>query len=240
MSQDILEHTPVDRLDRNGRKLFVTITIMNVFNLTTMLIAAGDIAWPRAWAMVCFFGTLQLLGLSILARKNPELVNERGKGIKKDTKSFDRWFFKLYFPMGFVMLVVAALDGGRYGWSTVPMGATIAGFVVGFVMYVFGFWAILTNTHFEMTVRLQTDRNQKVISTGPYAFIRHPGYVTAVTVMMMCPLMLGSWWAYIPGTLASLIMITRTALEDRMLHNELEGYKEYAQRVRYRLFPGVW
>ena len=240
MAEEIHDQSHTEKLDRNGWKLIVTLFIFASLNLTVLLTAAGHLRYANAWAMVLFTLSMQMTGLATLAIKNPTLLNERGKGIKEDTKSFDRWFFKLYLPMAYIMMIVAGLDAGRFGWTSVPPPLTILGFVVTFFMYGWAFWAMLTNTHFEMTVRIQEDRDQKVITTGPYAYIRHPGYLTAVTVLMMCPLMLGGLWAYIPASLAALIMIARTALEDKTLHQELKGYPEYAQRVRFRLFPGIW
>jgi protein-S-isoprenylcysteine O-methyltransferase Ste14 len=96
------------------------------------------------------------------------------------------------------------------------------------------------NRHFEPTVRIQTDRGHTVIDTGPYALVRHPGYVAASLLVLGMPLSLGSYWASIPAILSYLLLVVRTALEDRTLQDELPGYKEYARRVRYRLLPGVW
>jgi len=101
-------------------------------------------------------------------------------------------------------------------------------------------WAVNSNPFFSAESRLQTDRAQKVASTGPYRFIRHPAYSAAFLLWITTGLMLESWWALIPGFLAGLMMVIRTVLEDRMLHNELPGYAGYAQQVRYRLIPGIW
>ena len=101
-------------------------------------------------------------------------------------------------------------------------------------------WAESVNKFFEPTVRIQTDRGHKVIDTGPYALVRHPGYVAACLLFMGMPLALGSLWALIPAVLSCLLLVVRTILEDRTLREELSGYEEYTQRVRYRLIPGVW
>ncbi|MFQ5875494.1 MAG: methyltransferase family protein, partial [Dehalococcoidia bacterium] len=97
-----------------------------------------------------------------------------------------------------------------------------------------------SNAFFSMTVRIQEDRGHTVATGGPYRYVRHPGYVGTILFQIATPLMLGSVWAFIPCGLAALLIVVRTALEDRTLHEELDGYKEYAQRVRYRLLPGLW
>ena len=99
---------------------------------------------------------------------------------------------------------------------------------------------MITNTFFSGTVRIQHDRGHAVISDGPYGWVRHPGYAGWSLSLITTPLMLGSFWALIPGALAALLLIVRTVFEDQTLQGELEGYSDYAQRVRYRLLPGVW
>ena len=101
-------------------------------------------------------------------------------------------------------------------------------------------WAESVNRFFEPTVRIQTDRGHRVIDTGPYAIVRHPGYLAAWFFFLGIPLSLGSLWAIIPAIFSCVILVVRTILEDRTLQNELPGYKEYAKRVRYRLLPGIW
>jgi protein-S-isoprenylcysteine O-methyltransferase Ste14 len=116
--------------------------------------------------------------------------------------------------------------------------------VVGYALLAIGMfisaWAGSVNKFAEPTVRIQTDRGHKVIDTGPYAIVRHPGYVAAFFLFSGIALALGSLWALIPAAVASLLLVVRTQLEDRTLQNELEGYKEYAKRVGYRLIPGIW
>ena len=138
------------------------------------------------------------------------------------------------------MLVIAGLDGGRFGWSSMPLPLAIAGLVTLVLAYAVIAWAMAANTFFSTTVRVQEDRGQRVVSSGPYRLVRHPGYVGMILMYVGTPVMLGSWWALIPGGLNGVAFIVRTALEDRTLQEELDGYKEYAGRVPYRLLPGVW
>jgi protein-S-isoprenylcysteine O-methyltransferase Ste14 len=101
-------------------------------------------------------------------------------------------------------------------------------------------WSMVVNPFFEKTVRIQTDRGHRVIDTGPYAYVRHPGYLGFVGWILSAPLLLASTWAVAPAVLAVAGLVIRTALEDRTLQNELTGYPEYAARVRYRLVRGIW
>jgi len=96
------------------------------------------------------------------------------------------------------------------------------------------------NPFFEKTVRIQSERGHRVIDTGPYSFVRHPGYLGFAGWILSTPLLLGSWWALIPAILSTVCLVVRTALEDRTLRMELAGYEEYIHRVRYRLVPGIW
>jgi protein-S-isoprenylcysteine O-methyltransferase Ste14 len=147
----------------------------------------------------------------------------------------------IYFVFAFGTFIVASLDGGRFHWSG---DVSIIWVIAAYVIYLLGNslagWAINSNPFFSSESRLQTDRAQKVSSTGPYRFIRHPAYFAAFLLWITTGPMLESWWAVIPGFLAGLMMVIRTVLEDRMLIVELPGYSEYARQVHFRLFPGVW
>jgi protein-S-isoprenylcysteine O-methyltransferase Ste14 len=116
--------------------------------------------------------------------------------------------------------------------------------VLGYTLLISGIvgliWAQSVSKFFEPTVRIQTDRGHRVIDTGPYALVRHPGYVAACLLNLGIPLSLGSFWALVPAILLCLLLVVRTVLEDKTLWNELTGYEEYTHRVRYRLVPGVW
>ena len=140
----------------------------------------------------------------------------------------------------FALLIVASLDSGRFGWSNVPLSVHIAGWAGLAVAFLFASWAMLSNTYASRTVRIQSDRGHQVVTTGPYRYVRHPMYVGTIFFGVCTPLFLGSWWALVPGGLLAGLFVVRTALEDRTLREELPGYAEYAERVRYRLLPGVW
>jgi len=136
---------------------------------------------------------------------------------------------------------VGGLDE-RFGWSP-PLDSAIH--ITALISYALGqglfSWAMASNKFFSSVVRIQMDRNQTVATGGPYRYVRHPGNVGYITSFFLAtPVALGSSWALIPGGIGTLLLIIRTALEDRTLLEELDGYKEYAQQVRYRLLPGIW
>jgi len=140
----------------------------------------------------------------------------------------------------YIVMLVAGLDVGRYRWSNLGIVFFIMvaiGYTTG---HAFMYWAMLVNRHFEVTVRIQKDRNHKVISNGPYKIIRHPGYVGAILWTLSTPLIVGSVWGIIPASIAVLLLIFRTWLEDRTLHKELDGYSDYSQRTKYKLLPWIW
>ena len=207
-----------------------------------LFLSAGTMALPRAW----FFVAISFVGMfgqiALVAIKNPELVNHRGRWKqKKDVKPWDKPLVTSYGLLAFYAVpIVMGLDVGRHHWSS--LGAWSA--VTGTILFAFGTvvltWAMLVNTHFETIVRIQTDRNHQVTTSGPYAFIRHPGYVGASLWALAAPLIVGSALALIPAALATLVLIVRTSLEDKTLHRELPGYATYAADVPHRLLPGLW
>ncbi|HTX79080.1 MAG TPA: isoprenylcysteine carboxylmethyltransferase family protein [Longilinea sp.] len=215
------------------------ILIMFIIIGAILFLAVGKIAWFWGW----FFLGIQLVGVAInsvfMLHTNPETVAERGQ--PKDMKNWDKIIGGLWSVFQFMLLpAVSGLDV-RFGWSGEP---GLAWHVIGVLVFIAGSglfsWAMIANTYFSTVVRIQTDRGQMVCKDGPYRFVRHPGYVGAILQSFGAPLLLGSWWALIVGVIAAAMMVIRTALEDRTLQDELPGYQEFTQEVRYRLLPGVW
>ena len=135
---------------------------------------------------------------------------------------------------------VAGLDVGRYGWSGLDLIYVVPGFALFVLGAVLITWAMIVNRYFESTVRIQEDRDHEVVSTGPYIFVRHPGYLSGILWMSSIPLIIGSLYTLIPVMIYGAMMVLRTHLEDRTLRDELPGYSEYAERVKYRLVPWIW
>ncbi len=157
-----------------------------------------------------------------------------------DGKSWDMSIMSVVGITTLARLVVAGLDY-RYGWTgEFPLTLQIAALFVSGIGYALVVWATGSNAYFSQIVRIQTERGHAVASGGPYRFVRHPGYVGSILYELSLPLLLASWWAFLLGALNATLFVVRTALEDRDLQKELDGYKTYAERVRYRLLPGVW
>ncbi len=177
-----------------------------------------------------------------MSKFDPDLVNQRGLWKeKKDTKGWDKILVRIYVIFGFYVLpVIIGLDVGRFQWSNLGIPFGIVGGVLFILGSVFIHWAMLVNRHFEALVRIQNDRGHRVITTGPYRIVRHPGYVGAMLWGISTPLIIGSVYGLIPGGIAVIVLIIRTSLEDKLLRSELNGYVEYTKRVRYKLVPGLW
>lgn len=204
--------------------------------------AAGRLDWWQAWVYSIAMMGMNLLSRYLVFRKNPELVAERfrftaAKGIE--------WWDKLLAPfIAFVgpllVVVVAGLDK-RNAWSPdVSLTLQIPALILFPLGAAFGTWAMLQNPFFSSVVRIQKERGQTVITSGPYRFVRHPAYSGNILWWGGIPVALGTLWAFIPVLLIIIGLVIRTALEDRTLQAELPGYKAYAEHVRYRLLPGVW
>jgi protein-S-isoprenylcysteine O-methyltransferase Ste14 len=178
----------------------------------------------------------------IVIRTNPDLIAERAQSLEKeDVKGWDRpilFFLLLIGPLA--MMIVAGVDE-RFGWSPqIPLALKLVALAIMVMGYVVGTWAMAVNRYFSAVVRIQKDRGQTVVTDGPYRFVRHPAYATGIVSFILTPILLGSLWALIPSSLVAVVTVARTALEDKTLLEELDGYQEYAQQVRYRLLPGVW
>ena len=227
-------------LDRHG-KIGTLREFGRIFlQLAMLFISAGRLSWINAWVYAGLILILQLVYTIVLINLNPQLLNERGKGFKKGTKSFDIAVLISFFLMFYVTLIISGLDAGRYGWSDMSFLGNILGAAVLVLAFIFILWAMTANTHFEGTVRIQDDRDHKVCSSGPYRIVRHPGYTGMIFATLGTPLILSSWWGLVPAGAAVFLIMLRTMLEDRTLQNELTGYPEYAKQTRHRLIPFVW
>lgn len=203
--------------------------------------SAGRRDLPRAWL---FFGAaLVYFVASTLAlyRYNPELVVVRLTVRREGSRRWDEVLMRVANLTGMLLMpAVAGFDVGRYGWSSLGMIYVVPGFALFVLGAVLITWAMSVNRFFESTVRIQEDRGHVVVSTGPYGLVRHPGYLAGIVWMSSIPLIIGSLYAFIPLALYGALMFLRTYLEDKTLQEELPGYSEYAERVRFRLIPWVW
>ena len=222
-------------------RLLIGIIVMLVLPAVILFGSSGRLNWDMAWVYVGLTAAFSLGSRIIMLWKTPDLIAERGQALdKEDTEPWDKVLMPLGIIVATVMLIVAGLDK-RFEWSpNLPLLLHITAFVITALGYSLGTWATLVNRFFSAVVRIQRERGHVVVTSGPYQYVRHPGYAGAVVTSLATPLLLGSLWALIPAALAVCQLIIRTALEDRTLQEELEGYHDYAARVRYRLLPGVW
>ncbi len=195
--------------------------------------------WLWGWATVITLGLWVGATALTVIPANPALLAERASR-PKGTKAWDTAIMSIVGLIILAVYVVGGLDV-RYGWTTsFPTWAQIVGVILAVLGYALVVWATASNAFFSLIVRIQKDRGHAVATGGPYRFVRHPGYVGSIIAYVGTPIILGSWWAIGLGVVTAILMIVRTAFEDKTLLAELDGYKEYAARVRYRLLPGVW
>mgnify|MGYP001816232581 CR=1 FL=1 len=207
-----------------------------------LLICGGDFGWWQAWLYTLLIVVAGIGGRIWAERRHPGLLAERQDVEKiQSAKAWDKVLAPLMaVSIGFPMVIVAGLDH-RYNWSPeFPPWVIVIGFILISLGYAFAAWALAENRFFSSVVRIQTDRGHVVCDSGPYRFMRHPGYAGNVLALFGIVLALSSVWTLIPATVASIIAVIRTALEDQTLQNELPGYRDYARRVRYRLIPWLY
>jgi protein-S-isoprenylcysteine O-methyltransferase Ste14 len=204
-----------------------------------LFVTAGTVDWINGWIFLGVFIAATLVCLVVLRRVNPLIFRARSR-FQPGTQIWDLRLLSLMLPAALAIIPLAALDVVRFRWSHLPTWAIVGGYAIFLAGYALGGWAQAVNEFFEPGVRIQSERHHRVIDTGPYAWIRHPGYVSGMLVFAGAAVSLGSLWALIPALLASLVLVIRTAWEDQLLRAELAGYQDYARRIRWRLVPGLW
>jgi protein-S-isoprenylcysteine O-methyltransferase Ste14 len=225
------------RLLRRGVQVLLTVAALAAM----LFLSSGRLDWVMAWVYVGAFAIVLVVMVVYQELNNPELLAERSD--LKPREGVQTWDVILSAVIRLSLLtsyVVAGLDV-RFGWKPeLAPAVQIAALVAGLLGVSLIVWAMAANRYAAVYARIQKERDHTVVTAGPYRFVRHPFYVGTITFSLTIPVVLGSLWALIPGGLAALLFIVKTAAEDRMLRESLEGYREYAERVRYRLVPGVW
>ena len=222
------------------RIVVMLLLVLVVIPLLPILIS-GRWNWWEAWVMLAVFVLSFILSRALAVRKSPDILKERANyNQHENTQPWDKWLSpRVAFGSGCILLV-AGLDA-LYHWSAgFPLAVEIAGLVLIAGGYILGSYAFIENAYFSGTVRIQDERGHRVVSSGPYGWMRHPGYLGSLVASLGMPLLLDSLWAFIPVVIFGAFFIIRTRLEDRFLQENLPGYREYAQKVRYRLLPGIW
>lgn len=200
-------------------------------------------AWKLAYWQGILYLVVALFGVTlshVLVPAGSEITAERAREARAG-QAWDRRLLGAYFLINVATFLVAGLDSGRYGWSgSVPLAVTVAGVVLMLAGQVIFAVAKRENAFFSSTVRVQDERGHRVCDTGLYRFVRHPGYLGMLLSLLAFPMVLNSYWAFIPASIAAVLLLVRTALEDRFLQAELPGYADYAGRTKWRLIPGIF
>ncbi|WP_455369981.1 methyltransferase family protein [[Eubacterium] cellulosolvens] len=223
----------------SNKKIILRFMLFPLVLGSLLFIPANTLDWPAAWIYIIIYMCFGIMVLSWLRRNNPELLKERMIFLKKTAHRWDK-IIVLGSTVFFVALYAVPGFEFRYQGSQMPIILNIIGFVGIVCSFVLIFLVMRENTYLSRVVEIQKERGHIVITTGPYKFVRHPMYVGVITMFFCTSLVLGSFYGLIPALLLTIIIGIRTHFEDKMLHKELPGYKEYAEKTRYRILPGIW
>ncbi|MGE5141507.1 MAG: methyltransferase family protein [Rudaea sp.] len=227
------------RLARSGYARIIQVLFGALVYAVLLFVSAGRLDYIEAWAFLLIYLGSVTVNFILSLRSNPDVINERGK-IARNSRGWDLVIVTLYSILLVAQVILAGLDAGRFGWSRMPLTFELLGGAGLLAAMAIIAWTMKSNPFLATTVRIQSERGHRPVTTGPYSLIRHPMYLGTIVMGPSIGLLLGSWWAVIAGITISLLFILRTALEDSTLRKELPGYAEYARGVRFRLLPGVW
>ncbi len=227
------------KISCNSKKAILKNITLYLISAIVFFLCCGKILVVRGWINYILIISGAVINNYILVLYNPEVLNSRVDD-GSNTKIWDKVILGFYFFTHIVFITgVTGLDV-RYGWSKLTNLYIIPGILLYVISLYISTWAMVTNKHFEGTVRIQNERNHRVVNKGPYKHIRHPGNLGMILASFVQPLIVGSVYGFIPGFFATILMAIRTKMEDEMLQKELNGYKEYAEKVKYKLIPKVW
>ena len=221
------------------------LVIQVLFFIVVMPFLPLLISWRWDWWEAWVYALIVILGFVIsrllMAHRHPDLVAERAQTLhQEDAEPWDKRISPLLGASGVLLVLIAGLDM-RFGWSPAfSLPLKLFSLLLILAGNVISSYALVENRFFSGSVRLQQDRGQHVVSSGPYRWVRHPGYAGALLYYLAVPFFLDSSWTMIPAVCYIFLMVIRTRLEDKFLSEKLEGYSEYAKYVRYRLLPGIW
>jgi protein-S-isoprenylcysteine O-methyltransferase Ste14 len=224
----------------NIKLLIGQFVFLILFFSLPLFLGAGTLAWAAGWVyLILFFGFV--ISLTVwLFKFNPDLLKERMAMSNSGQKAWDRVGFALTFVVFLAWLVLMPLDAVRFHWSQIPLWLQIIGVIAVLGSFPIFFATFRANSYLSPMVRIQQDRGQTVISTGPYHYIRHPMYAAALLLLLGTPLLLGSAFGLLVFLVLAVMIAIRATLEERTLRQELQGYDDYMKSVRYRLIPYVW
>jgi protein-S-isoprenylcysteine O-methyltransferase Ste14 len=221
---------------KNILRRLLQVSISVIIIAIVLFVSAGRIKWIYAWIFILTSLLVIIINALIFP---PDLISERGRK-KENVEKWDKLISGIIIIPWLALYLTSGLDI-RFGWSPeLALWIHILALITFLSGNAFVSWAMIANNYFSTAVRIQYDRGHTVSSGGPYRYMRHPGYLGMIIYLLSTPIILGSFWALIPAIITAILFIIRTSFEDNTLKNKLEGYKEYAERVKYRLILGVW
>ncbi len=224
-----------------SRKALLVMIADFLIIIGLLFIPAGTIGWVAGWVYVALLCGVTLLVVRMLARNDPELLEERmSSPIQGNQPLWDKVFLPVLLLLFVAWLILMPLDAVRFGWSDVPVWLQVLG-ALGILLSFYGWYLTYReNAYLYPVVKIQEEQGQRVVTTGPYRYVRHPMYACSLIFFPATALLLGSWLGLLLSLVLIAMIILRTALEDRFLRSGLAGYAQYAETVKYRLIPRVW
>ena len=217
-----------------------TVALSFLLMALALFLPAGTIAWPAGWIWLILLNGWLLIGSGLLLKFNPGLLEERLSFSRPNQKTWDKVFLLLFELVVFAWLVLMALDAERFHWSPMPLVLQVLGAIALVTSFLLMSLVFRENAFLSAMVRVQKDRGQTVVSTGPYHYVRHPMYGGGLLMFLGTPLLLGSWYGLLLVLILTPALAVRAVFEERVLRDELPGYVAYMARVKYRLIPHVW
>ena len=238
MEKNRIENPDNQSLDKYGKSALIREYLARVIMAFILVLTSGTWTWINIWIYAALASLTSVLVYIFVVRVNPSLYNERGN-LRENTKKWDLIWVRVYALISYSSIIIASLDK-KNCWSSLGNGWIIPGGILIIISGVLATWAMAENNYFSSVVRIQDDRGQTVITSGPYQYIRHPGYLGAILYYIGTSMVLDSWISFFPALIIIIGFIFRIQFEERTLKEELDGYERYTQKVEYRLIPGIW
>lgn len=221
-------------------RILLSILVQYTVCALLLFIPAGTAVWPAGWLLLLLMGGFSVAATVLSARRDSGLMRERMRVFQPDQKRWDKLFTALSGLLSIVLLVLVPLDAVRYRWSEVPAWLQLIGAAGVAFSLVIIYLTFRENAYLSTVVRIQEDRGQRVVSTGPYSYVRHPMYAGVLLLFPSATILLGSWYGFAVALALDSMFVVRTVLEERVLRVELAGYPDYVEAVRYRIIPRIW
>lgn len=224
-------------------RIWLSLAVRMTLFAVALMWPAGIWNWWEAWVVVGLWAVFGVIMTNYLLHNDPELLAERLKltPFQKEQKNWDKVIMLIFFIAAIALYIIPGFDVVRYEWSEpLPLWMKVIAILIHFPCFVLLGWVMRENTYLSQVVKIDKQRDHHVITTGPYALVRHPMYTVTIVLLFAVPVVLGSRYALILSVFLAVLLIVRTYLEDRALHAELKGYPDYIKQTPYRLMPGVW